>query len=212
MQGLGQNYKEAKAHKKFLHPWHRRTSSSAPTAHNPLPTECFPSHSTPINNQTSQKQLPVAQKPGFLFRNGTYIPYSSLSGPTFAIKMVLIAQRASAQHSWTYLNVCTIGTQKQHYLVVVTAKASQNMQQIRSIPTVPIFQTDLLGKRKICSTSHPSSSASAVKQHKPVRSSCTKRAARWSSMNRDGSETAQNGEKTQTNSSQKEALPDVLHW
>lgn len=56
--------------------------------------------------------------------------------------------RVSAQHGWTYLNVCTIGTQKHHYFLVVTAKASQNMKQIISIPTVLIFQTDLLRTEK----------------------------------------------------------------
>lgn len=78
--------------------------------------------------------------------------------------------RASAQHGWTYLNVCTIGPQKHHYLVVVTAKTSQNMKQIISIPTVLILQTDLLGekkkkrKRKICLTSPPSSSTSLSRE------------------------------------------------
>lgn len=65
-------------------------------------------------------------------------------------------------------------------------------------------------KRKICLTSPPSSSVSLSSEAAQTCWILLHRVG-WNSTNGDSPETAQNGEKTQTNSSQKETFPDVLY-
>lgn len=164
-------------------PCTRGTESSTGHTNSPQSStnSVLPSNPPPVNNQQPSGKIPAAassQKAKISFKKwehtfpipyqGPFLPSAMPSSPPGMACQSL--DRASAQHGWTYLNVCTIGPQKHHYLVVVTAKISQNMKQIISIPTVLILQTDLLGekkkrkrKRKICSTSPPSSSM-------PVRS------------------------------------------
>lgn len=83
----------------------------------------------------SDKRTPAAssQEPGFLLKNWTYFSYNSLPRLIIAISLTLRSRWCCASVSgqglcttWLkYLNVCTVGTQKHHYLVVVTAKASK---------------------------------------------------------------------------------------
>lgn len=175
----------------------------------------FHIYGPPIRTKTKQtqqlfsdKQTPIvsSQEPGLLLKNWTYFPYNSLPRLAIAISHTLrshwcctsVSGQDPAQHGWTYLNVCTVGTQKHHYLVVVTAKASKtwggSYQYQLSSRLICWGKDRKKKKEKEKPVQHLAQSLQfllAVKQYKlnsALRASC------WSSTNRDCSDSTKQGE------------------